>query len=97
MVRAYFALCEQMAVEVIFTLATGEGARVADIVRFYAVGASCADFEGVEALLAILGTLEEEMPLLGVSATTADRVLLVITDAEMGYLAHVLQPLRRPS
>lgn len=83
-----------MTGEAIFTLATGEGAQATEIVRFYAVGGSCTDIEGVEALLSILGTIEEETPLLGVSATTTGRVLLVITDAEMRYLAHVLQPFR---
>ena len=90
--RAYMALRGQIAGEAILTLATGEGAQVAEIVRFYALDASCTPIEGVEALLSTLGTLDEESPLLGVGATTADRVLLVITDAEMRYLAHVLQP-----
>ena len=95
--RAYSVMRECLAGEVIFQIATGEGARVQDILRFYACCGTSPEIEGVEALLATLGTLEDATDLRGVSATTSDRVLLAITDAEGRYLAHVLQPLVRLS
>jgi hypothetical protein len=95
--RAYAGLRARLAGEAVFHIATGEAARVQDILRFYSCCWTSLEIEGVEALLATLGTLDEETKPLGVSATTVDRVLLAITDAEGRYLAHVLQPLVRLS
>jgi hypothetical protein len=93
--RAYVALRERMAGELVFQIATGEGARVEDLLRFYACAGTEPGVEGVEALLATLGTLEDATALKGVSATTGTHVLLVVLDTEGRYLAHVLQPLMR--
>jgi hypothetical protein len=90
--RAYVALRAHLAGEVITHVATGEGARVQDILRFYAGCGTSPEIEGVEVLQATLKTLDDAIAIRGVSATTPDRVLLVITDADGRYLAHVLQP-----
>ena len=95
--RAYANLRARLAGETIFHIATGEGAQIQDILRFYSCCWTSPDIEGVEALLATLGTLDEETKPLGVSATTLDQVLLAVTDADCRYLAHVLQPLVRLS
>lgn len=92
---AYGAMRARMAGEPISQIATGEGAKVQDILRYYALCRTCDAVEGAEALLATLGTLPEGAALQGVSAVTPDAVLLVITDAEDRYLAHVLQPRQR--
>ncbi len=89
--RAYADLRARLSGEVILHVATGEGARVQDILRFYS-GCTWPEMEGVEALLAALGTLDDTAGLRGVSATTQDRVLLAITDVDGRYLAHVVQP-----
>lgn len=91
---AYAALRARMAGEAVFQIATGEGARVQDLLRFYACCWTSGEVEGVEALLGTLGVLPGDTGLLGVSAVTADSVLLVVTDVEGHYLAHVLQPRR---
>ena len=87
--RAYATLRDRMAGELIFHLATGEGARVPDVVRTYSILCTSQELEGVEALLS---TLDEATAIRGVSATAGTQVLLVILDAEERYLAHVFQP-----
>ena len=93
--RAYASLRRRMAGEIVFQIATGEGARAPDLLRYYACAGSAPGVEGAEDLLAILGTLDNATALKGVSATMPGHVLLVVLDGAGHYLAHVIQPLGR--
>ena len=93
--RAYAALRTRLSGELVFQIATGEGARVEDLLRYYSCAGGAHGVDGADALLSTLGTLDDATALRGVSATIPGHVLLVVLNAEGHYLAHVLQPTPR--